>query len=144
MPFKLSQESGSAITVKVNIPANTTIVKDTLLALDVINKGVIPATSASTTALVRFVAQEALTSTSSATKIRAILIESGQIWEADCTNATLASQLFIRQVLTDAATVNNSTTDTAGPTGVFEPVQIIGATGDKKLRGLIRSFSPTA
>ena len=144
MSFKLSQESGSAITVKVNIPANTTIVKDTLLALDVINKGVIPATSSSTTALVRFVAQEALVSTATAQKIRAILLESGQLWEGDCTNATLASQLFIRQALTDAGTINNSTSDTAGPTGIVEPVQIIGATGDKKLRCLIRSFSPTA
>ena len=144
MSFKLSQDSGSAITVKVNIPANTTIVKDTLLALDVTNKGAIPATSASTTALIRFVAQEALVSTASATKIRAILIEPGQIWEADCTNATLATQLFIRQALTDAATVNNSTTDTAGATGVFEPYQLIGATGDKKLRGSLRSFSLTA
>jgi len=56
----------------------------------------------------------------------------GQLWEATCTNATATGQIFMRNALSSASSVNNSTTDVLGTTGVIQIWKQIGATSDNK------------
>lgn len=127
MSFRLVKGSGAQLREKARIPASTTITKDAVLALDATNNGLIPATSSSTTKTIRAVAQEALASSGSASEIDVMYIEPGQLFEADCTNATNVNQLFKRHALTNSLTVNNSSTEATGPTGVVEMVKIISS-----------------
>ena len=54
---------------------------------------------------------------------------------ADCTNATAANQLWKQQVLTDAGTINNSSTTTSTTAGVFMPTALVGASTANQLYG---------
>jgi len=51
--------------------------------------------------------------------IRVVPFTPGQLWEADCANTLATNQLFIRHALTDAKTLNNSSTNVNAATGVF-------------------------
>lgn len=59
----------------------------------------------------------------------------GNLWEWDCTNNTNADQLCQRSLLTDAATVANTTTEQAVDEVTVIPIQNVGAAANKKQRG---------
>jgi len=143
MSFKLKfQPGGSAAIATLNVPTNTTILKDQLLALDLSNDGVIPATSSSTTLTAFAVAQAAVTTVGSVGSVRCILIQPGQIWEADCTNNTAANQRLNRHALSSGVAVNNTSSDVTDNTGVITILRTIGAASDKKAEVLINRAIP--
>ena len=145
MSVKLYKGHTTALTEDVKIPASNTIVKDTILAIDTTNNGYIPATSSSTTVTIRWVAQEALTSSGSVSKVLATRILPGQIWLMDCTANTASNQEGLRHALTDAGAVNNTSSTVAGNTGVVEMISVWGAAADKKALFLVHSLgAPTA
>lgn len=145
MGFRLKyQPGGSATVVTVNVPTSTTILKDQLLALDVANDGVIPATSSSTTLTVFGVAQAAVTTTASVGSVRCIMVQQGQIWEADCTNNTAANQQLNRHALTSGVAVNNTSSDVTDNTGVVTMIRKIGAVSDKKAEFIINKAIPVS
>jgi len=59
----------------------------------------------------------------------------GQLWEADCANNTASGQRLVRNGLSSADVLNNSTTDIGTGTGIFMNVREIGAVGDKRMLG---------
>jgi len=81
----------------------------------------------------------AQTVTSAATNptIDGYVIIPGQMWIVDCTNNTAADQLNKAHLLTDARTVNNTSTHSTDINAVFIALAIAGATTDKKLIGYI-------
>lgn len=113
--------------------------KDTLVDRDTTNSYVKPSTSASTTVVLFgvMVDKTVTTASSSPANLDVIPLVSGpsQLWVVDTTNATAANQLYKNQVLTDAATINNSSSTTIINTGVFVPIAIVGASTDNKLLG---------
>ena len=69
--------------------------------------------------------------------IEVIFIQSGMLLEADTTNATAANQLGKAHLLTDAATVNNTSTHSTDIDAVFIALQMSGTTSANKLIGYI-------
>lgn len=136
------QPGGSAAIATLAVPASTTILKDQILALDVANDGVIPATSSSTTLTAFAVAQAATTTVGSAGSVRAILIQPGQIWEIDCTNNTAANQQLNRHALSSGVAVNNTSSDVTDNTGIATMLRKTGAAADKKAEFLINRAIP--
>jgi len=110
-----------------------------LVDRDTTNSVVKPSTSSSTieTLFAVMTDKTVTTAASNPANLDGILItgDSSQMWIVDCTNSTAANQLYKPQVLTDAGTINNSSSATLSNTGVFIPVQIAGASTDKKLIG---------
>lgn len=110
-----------------------------LVDRDTTNSVVKPSTSATTIELLFAVVTDktVTTAASNPANLDCIPILSGpeQLWIADCTNATATNQLYKPQPLTDAGTVNNTSTATSSNTGVFIPVGIVGASTDNKLLG---------
>lgn len=132
MSIKISKKSGVSQTEDLAVPTSITIVKDQLLADDVSNKGWIPATSSSTTLTIRAIAQDPEVTVGSTGIVRAILLEEGQLVIADCTNNTAANQIAIRHALTDGLTVNNTSSEQTGTTGIMKMIKPIGVAADKK------------
>lgn len=130
---------GDSTSLPYNRPANgSSITAGNILQLDTTNNGVKIATATSTTDTVNAiecVAVETLATSAVAAQINAIPINSQQLWEADCTNNTAANQLYLRQILTDAGTVANTSSDTATTSAFFLPLMISGIASDKKLIG---------
>lgn len=56
---------------------------------------------------------------------------------ADCTNATAENQLNKAHLLTDAGTVNNTSTHSSDINAIFIALRVVGASTDKKLYGYI-------
>ncbi len=77
------------------------------------------------------------TPASSDTMCDVIPIRPGQLWEYGTTNSTATAQLGKVNDLTDSTTVANSTTISTANTGFVRNLSIVGAAGDKKMRGLI-------
>ena len=65
----------------------------------------------------------------------------GQEVIVDCTSNTSSDQLFKRHVLTDGATVANTSTDITTSLGIFMATQVKGAASDKKLVGYFVKLS---
>jgi len=59
-------------------------------------------------------------------------ITQGTLWLIDCTNDTAANQLLKTHLLTDAATLANSSTEDATSAAVTFMHEIVGAGSDKK------------
>lgn len=65
--------------------------------------------------------------------------------EYDCTSNTSTAMLGKLNDLTNASTVANSTTISTAATAFVRNIEIVGATGDKKMRGyIVGSQSPKA
>lgn len=69
--------------------------------------------------------------------IRVTPIHSGMYVIADCTNNTAANQLNKAHLLTDARTVNNTSTHSTDINAIFVALKVVGAASDKKLFGYI-------
>ena len=80
------------------------------------------------------VAIEAVTS---GTEVKAILVTSDQLWEADLTNNSSATHNGDRMAATDSVTVNNSASDVTGQAVVFVQDNPTGAAADKTSVGRI-------
>lgn len=128
MSFKLKYQSGSPVIVSPL--AYATVEKDEVVALDVTNKGVIPATATSTSITILGVCQDEVTADGSA-RCRVILFEPGQIWEAATDVDTLSTHECIHHVLANSKSVTLTTTDDATTVGVALMLRRVGATGDK-------------
>jgi hypothetical protein len=89
-------------------PASSGINAGEIVAKDTSNKYIIVATASTNKVDVLGVA--ANDAASAAGWVEIIPIR-GQLWEWDCTNATAATHLYITHLLTNAATVNNTTSD---------------------------------
>lgn len=92
---------------------------------------------AATTLTVECVINKTETSGASNPTIRAIPIISGagQLWIADCNANTAANQLNKAYNMTDAGTVDNSSTTDSSTAGIFIGLKLVGAAADKKLLG---------
>ncbi len=86
---------------------------------------VVPATSSTTGDTIIGVAMETVAST--ATSLLVAIAEPSQVWECAVTNTIDATHNYRKDVLTDKATVNNTTDNTAGI------VMQVGVSGTKGL-----------
>ncbi len=127
----------------ITVPASTTITLGQLLAFDRTNKGLIPATSASTTQSIAGVATQAVTTSGSAGVVKFQPVDSAVFVVADCTNNTASNQLGIRHLLTDGNNINNTSTDQTTNTGVFLALGTVGAASNKKLYGYFIKIGQT-
>lgn len=75
------------------------------------------------------------TTGSSEPYIRVLPVHLGMYVVADCTNNTAANQLNKAHLLTDAGTVNNTSTHSTDINAIFIALRVVGAAGDKKLFG---------
>lgn len=119
--------------------ASSAVVKDQLLCFDVSAGAgaakVIPATASLLSVNVAGVCQA--TPATGDTFVPVIPIVPGQLWEWDTTSATLTTHLNKPVDLTDGLTVANSTTISTAATAFVKALENVGATGDKKQRGMI-------
>lgn len=92
---------------------------------------------AGTTLTVVALGQETKTTEASSPTLKVLYLQGGpaQMFIVDCTNSTAANQLYKAQAMTDAATVNNTSTEITTTSGVFFPIAISGAAADKKMIG---------
>ena len=141
MAFKLIGGWPEENVIEVPVTAGVAIAEGDLLA---INGNVLERATSSSTILTIFgVAKETITTADALIKVVPII--QGQVWEVDCASNTASNQLFESAVLTDHDTVNNTSSDVAGPTAVFMPFALKGVAGDKKLIGeFLRVQSTTA
>jgi hypothetical protein len=92
------------------------------------------ATSSSKTTNIYGVAME--TVTSAATELLVAIINDKQRWEADTASATVVNSNMLRMVLTDKATVNNTSgADDTSVNAVFQQFGVVGALADKRIVG---------
>ena len=94
---------------------------------------VVPSTASSITAAIYGVCMQTIVST--ATSMDICLLSPRQRWSADTTNASNTNHNYQRMILTDKGTVNNTGTDVAGSTGVFQQLGILGATSANRIVG---------
>ena len=81
-------------------------------------------------------------------EVKVIPFVTGQLWEADCTDAVLTAQIGLRHTLNaDALLVRNTSTDLGAgnaATAVFKAVSMVGSTsGSGKLIGYFRTTEGT-
>lgn len=79
------------------------------------------------------------TQTTGATEpyIKVLPVHLGMYVIVDCTNVTAADQLNKAHLLTDAGTVNNTSTHSTDINAIFIALRVVGASTDKKLYGYI-------
>ena len=82
------------------------------------NNRVEPASSATTYTTIFGIALDYVQGASDS-YTRVIPFVPGQFWEADCANFPATAQVLIRHALTDARTINNTSTNVNAATGVF-------------------------
>ncbi|OGJ58621.1 hypothetical protein A2635_03980 [Candidatus Peribacteria bacterium RIFCSPHIGHO2_01_FULL_51_9] len=142
MAFKLRGGMPENFAVELPVTAGVAIATGDLL--DISGNVVQRATSSSTIHTIWGVAAETIGT--GATTIKVIPITGpGQIWEADCTNDTHASnQLFESCALTDHAYLSNTASDVTGATGVFTPYANVGAVGNRKMLGEFTRLQSTS
>jgi hypothetical protein len=109
------------------------VTKDTLLMADRANNVLVAATSSAATTNSLWLARETVANTATQIKVEPVTLY--DLFEADATNNSASTQVLERMVLTDAATINNTETDSAVNEGIFECLGVIGAASDKKLFG---------
>ena len=76
------------------------------------------------------------TVTSAATEMLVAVIQPWQVWKVDATNASVVNDKFQRMIIgAGAGIVNNSHTDVAGSTAIFQQTGVVGALTDAKIVG---------
>ena len=140
MAFKLVGGFPDNFAIEMPVTAGVAIATGDLVA---INGNVVErATSSSTVHTIFGVAAETIST--SAALLKVIPVCQGQLWEADCTNNTAANQLLESCALTDHANLSNTSSDVAGATGVFLPLALVGAVGNKKVIGEFTRLQSTS
>jgi len=92
---------------------------------------VIPATSGTVRSAIVGICNQAIAAAEALTQVPAIAVDSNDTFIADTTNDSNAAHNYMRCVLTDSLTVNNTGTDSAS--GVVQQVEPYGAAGDRKI-----------
>jgi len=115
----------------VNKLAATVTVMRELLAYELTDGQVGPATSSTTSALLAGVCNQAIAAAEALTQVPVIELFEGDFWIVDCTNNSDAADNGQRMVLTDSTHVNN--THTTSATGIVEQVGVYGLAADKKI-----------
>jgi len=110
---------------------STVTVKGSLLAKNVTNGKVIPATSSTVRSEIEGVSNQDIAAAEALSQVPAILVSSSDTWIADTTNNSNTAHNYQRMILTDAATVNNTGTDSSD--GIVEQVGVFGVAADKKI-----------
>ncbi len=120
----------------VPLDGSTALLKNSIVYRDTSN-GVLKAASAtvSDATNVMGVVPEAVESGATVTDVIPFAGCELQEWEVDCTNNTAANQLLKAHLMTDSVTVNNTSTHSTDINAIFIATKIVGAAGDKKLRG---------
>lgn len=88
---------------------------------------IIPATSSTSGDLLIGVAAETVTSAATSLKVR--MIEPSQVWECEVANTVNAAHNYMKMVLTDANTVNNTGTDSVADGAICMQIGVLGAKG---------------
>ncbi len=88
---------------------------------------VVPATSSTSGDTLVGIAME--TVASSATELLVAVIEPSQVWECEVANTVNAAHNYMKMVLTDANTVNNTGTDSATDAAIVMQVGVSGSKG---------------
>jgi len=123
--------SGQSEAYEFPVAVSSGIVAGDLCVLDVTNNVVIPATAA---LLNEDLAGVSIETAGAAAGVVKLIPLRDQLWEWDCTNATAADQLCQRSILTNAATVANTTTEQAVDEVTVVPIVNVGTS---KQRGFI-------
>ena len=112
--------------------SSITVVLGDVMMYDYENEVVILATSSATQERLAGVAVES--ATSSDTTVLVQKIEEDDEYVVDTTSNSATTDKYHRVALTDENTVANGA-DVTGDTGVFQQLGIVGAVGDKRIRG---------
>lgn len=136
MAFKVVSKSPNVEALELMADAGVTYTLGNLVVRDTTNSVLINATSslADCTVLEAIVPKTQTVGAADA-PIRVIPIHDGMYVIADCTNNTADNQLMKAHLLTDAGTVNNTSTHSADKDAVFVALKVVGAASDKKLFG---------
>lgn len=114
---------------------NTAFTANSLVYRDTTNGVIKEATSTAGNTLNIFGITNKSQTTTTSTEIRITPLVDGLFVVADCTANTAANQLMKTHTLTDARTINNTSTTSGTTWGVFVALKQVGAAGDKKLMG---------
>lgn len=136
MAFKLVKDTQETEFVKVRIASQAYTIGDAVYldrtadATDVLPVSVGNGTPNS----IYGVAME--TVTSSATELLVAIIQPWQVWQALTTNNSVVNDRFTRMIIgATAGKVNNTGTDVAGSTAIFQQTGVVGALSDKQIVG---------
>jgi hypothetical protein len=134
MAFNLMTDPGDTVYVKVR-PSTAAYTKGDAVMLDRTTDAydVVPATAATTTNNIYGVAMETVAASSSSLLIA--IITEAQKWTATTTSNTDSTWRYKRHLLTDKATVANTSTDITDSTGIFLQTGEIGAVSNKVIIG---------
>lgn len=135
MSVKLVRDSFNSPAMAITLDGSTDLAKASLVDRNTTNGDFDASTSSTVIEKLFGVTMENPSATATSTVVVPIVASPLQTWEVDCTNNTASNQLYKAHALTDAVTVNNTSSTVAGPTGVFIATEIVGAASDKKLRG---------
>ena len=94
---------------------------------------VIPATSSTSMDTLIGVAAETVASTATSLKVR--LVDPTQVWECEVANTVNAAHNYMKMVLTDANTVNNTGTDSVADAAIVMQIGVLGSKGLFRFRG---------
>ena len=111
--------------------AATVTVANELLAIELTDGQVGPATSGTTVALLAGVSNQSILAADALTQVLAIELFAGDTWVVDCTNNSDVADNGQLMVLTDSTHVNN--THTTSASGIVEQVGTFGLAADKKI-----------
>lgn len=110
---------------------STVTTKGQILAKNVTNGKVIPATSATVRSEIMGIANQSIGAAAALSQVPAIEVSHDDTFIANTANNSNTAHNYQRMILTDSLTVNNTGTDSAD--GVVEQVGVFGAAADKKI-----------
>lgn len=138
MAFKVINELPGLGAIEYLAPTSTSFTAGDLIfrntSTNFVNK--CTATTGDATTVEAIVTKTATTGTGTV-YVKATPIFPGTFVVADCTNNTADNQLNIAHLLTDAGTVNNTSTHSTDINAIFIALKVVGAASDKKLFGYI-------
>ena len=136
MAFKLVKDTQETEFVKVRVASQAYTIGDAVYldrtadAIDVLPVSV----GAGTPNSIFGVAME--TVTSAATELLVAVIQPWQVWQALTTNNSVVNDKYQRMIIgATSGTINNSHTDVAGSTAIFQQTGVVGALADKQIVG---------
>ena len=138
MAFKLVKDTQETEFVKVRIASQAYTIGD-LVYLDRTSDAtdVLPVSVGNGTPNSIFgVAME--TVTSATTSLLVAVVQPWQVWQVATTNSSVVNDKYTRMIIgATAGTVNNTGTDVAGSTAIFQQTGVVGALTDKQIVGNI-------
>lgn len=137
MALKLVSDVFNTASISVVCANNFTGAKGTLVMADRSANTVIAATASSTTNNLFGVIQKTVVSGEVLVEVIPIIAGPGQIWEADMTNDTHATNQLLEAMVigANAGVINNTGTTVTINTGVFTLLRNVGVVTDKKGQG---------